>query len=89
MRERTANTGEPYDGEFGAMYEVRLGDTRAWHVVRARCPRCGHDGPVSMDRMLARGDSHTRLIAAEQWLRCSRCGNRVGNSIFLIKLPRN
>jgi hypothetical protein len=78
-----------YGGAFGPLYEVRLGDLRAWHEARARCPRCRRDGAIRMDALFRRGDLNTRLLHVAQWLRCSGCGNRVGNDVYLIQLGRD
>ena len=87
MREQNRN--EPYRGELGPLYDVRLGDLRAWHKARAQCPRCHRDGRVSMDAAGRKAGPEERLLGIARWLRCAGCGNRVGNQVYLVKLGRD
>jgi hypothetical protein len=87
MPEQNGNT--PYQGELGPLYDVRVGDLRAWHEARARCPRCSHDGRLSLDAIGRKADPSERLLGVGRWLRCAGCGNRVGNAIYLVRLGRD
>ena len=87
MREQNRN--EPCRGELGPLYDVRLGDLRAWHEARARCPRCRRDGRVSLDAIGRKAGPEERLLGIARWLRCGGCGHRVGNEVYLVKLGRD
>ena len=83
------NRNTPYRGDLGPLYDVRVGDLRAWHEPRARCPRCNHDGRVSLDAISRKAGAKERLLGVARWLRCTGCGNRVGNSVYLVLLGRD
>ena len=85
---RAQNENEPYRRELG-LYDVRLGDLRAWHEARARCPRCRRDGRVSLDAINRKAEPQERLLGVARCSVCGACGNRVGNSIYLVRLPRD
>ena len=62
FRMREQNRNEPYRGELGPLYDVRLGDLRAWHEPRAQCPRCQRDGRLSLDAVSRKAKSDERLL---------------------------
>lgn len=71
------------------LYDFRVGDLRAWHLVEAVCFRCRHVAMVSHG-ILKHGRSENEWIKyLGARLKCTKCGNRQGNRISLRALPRN
>ena len=81
------STARRVSAELAALHWV--GDVRAWHEVCARCGRCHRQGRVSLDAISRKAEPAERLLGVARWLRCAGCGNRVGNSIYLVMLPRD
>lgn len=72
------NRNKLYRGELGPLYDMRVGDLRAWHEARARCPRCGRDGRINVEAIARKADAAERLLGVARWLRCAGFGNQVG-----------
>jgi hypothetical protein len=69
-------------------HAIRLEDLRAWHVVFATCGACGSRTHVAAKVLEHGRPPHTSLSEIERKLRCSRCGNRRGNTLTLSMAPR-
>ena len=74
---------------IGPRYAIRLGDLRAWHRITARCLRCGHTHAFPADFLAWERPAHARLTELEPKLRCTRCGNRAGNTLSVTRVERN
>jgi hypothetical protein len=70
-------------------YAIRLDDLRAWHVIVATCAVCGRSTHVNAKLLQHCRPPYTRLRDLERKLRCSRCGNRQGNTLRVSMAPRN
>ena len=70
-------------GNIGPKYAARLADLRNWHVLTAVCLACGHKAKIPMWRLKVGRRPETRLLDVEANLRCMRCGNRSGNSVYV------
>lgn len=72
----------------GGLY-LRLGDLAQWHVVVAKCWKCGHVASIP-HATLKRGRSpFTKLIDATFRMRCTACGMGGAQEVVVTKLPRN
>jgi ribosomal protein L37E len=67
---------------------IRLDDLRAWHVVFATCAACGSRTHMAAKVLEHGRPPHTKLRDLERKLRCSRCGNRQGDTLTVSMAPR-
>ena len=74
---------------IGPKYAIRLADLREWHIVTATCFRCRHQTELSAGFLAWERVPHTYLTDLERKLRCTRCGNRQGNTLSVRLVPRN
>lgn len=59
------------------------------YVLVARCQACGHQTELDRKEVGWRFGKNVELSSLAARLRCrSPCGNRIGNRLFLWKLPR-
>ena len=77
------------NGNIGPKYAIRLADLREWHIVTATCFRCRHQTELSAGFLAWERVPHTYLTELERKLRCTRCGNRQGNTLSVRLVPRN
>ena len=83
MAERNGN--EPR----GALQGVLVRDLMPWHQLRALCRSCGRDRPVPAQAIERKIGTLSFVLDAERFLRCSGCGNRKGNALYVVKLGRD
>jgi hypothetical protein len=76
-------------GNIGPRYAIRLGELREWHIVTARCFRCGHHARLGNDFLTWERSPHAYLADLERKLRCTRCGNRRDNTLSVSAASRN
>lgn len=71
-----------------AYWDITFDDIAEWWVLGVRCGCCGHQGMVDRDWLKRRsGAKFVRF--AMKFTRCTRCGNRHHNSVYVAgKLPR-
>jgi ribosomal protein L37E len=70
-------------------YDFRLGDLRAFHLVRAHCQACGYKAIVPNAALLQGRPGYTRLTSLQGRLRCRRCGTK-GKALLEMELrPRD
>ena len=74
---------------IGPKYAIRLDDLRHWHIVTARCFKCSHETEFTGDFIAWERPPHTFLMGLEPKLRCTRCGNRVGNTLSVRMAARD
>ena len=74
---------------IGPRYAIRLGDLRHWHIVTARCFKCSHETEFTGDFIAWERPPHTFLTELQPKLRCTQCGNRVGNMLTVRMAARN
>ena len=74
---------------IGPKYAIQLGDLRRWHIVTARCLRCRHEAEFTGDFIAWERPAHSRLTDLEPKLRCTRCQNRVGNTLSVRRAERS
>jgi hypothetical protein len=73
----------------GPKYAIRLRDLRQWHRITARCFQCSHTYEFTADFLAWERSPHSFLTELEPKLRCTRCGNRKGNTLEVRAMPRN
>ena len=78
-----------HSGNIGPKYAIRLGHLRAWHIVTARCFKCRHETKFTGDFIAWERSPHTYLTELQPKLRCTRCQNRVGNTLNVRVVSRN
>nr|WP_132520961.1 hypothetical protein [Rhizobium sp. BK376] len=78
----------PYDGdpEFDM---ATLASLPEWYVLFARCVHCGNQVAIDRWDVARRCGKGIALAEVCPRLKCNRCGNRIGNRLFLGKLPRD
>lgn len=69
--------------------QMRVYDLREWHMVVARCWRCGHGGQVPLRLLKTGRRASLKLVDATMSMRCTQCGVRGIQQITVYKLPRN
>ena len=74
---------------IGPKYAIRVGDLHEWHIVMARCFKCGYQARIGSDVLAWERPPHTHITELERKLRCTRCGNRTGNTLSVTTVPRN
>lgn len=78
-----------HSGNIGPKYAIRLRDLREWHRVTARCLQCSHAVEFGGDFLAWERPPTTFLTELEPKLRCTRCGNRQGNTLAVRMVSRN
>ncbi len=78
-----------HNGNIGPRYAIRLRDLRAWHRIVARCFACSHAAEFKSDFLAWERPPHSFLTELEPKLRCTRCGNRKGNTLTVRAMERN
>ena len=54
-----------------------------WHLLIGYCGQCGHEAPIDPRRL----PQDRPLETIESELRCTSCGNRLGNYIEIGPVP--
>ena len=72
---------------IGPKYAIRLRDLRSWHRITARCWMCSHAVEFTADFPAWKRPPHSFLTELERKLRCTRCGNREGNTLSVRVMP--
>jgi hypothetical protein len=70
------------------MYDFRLRDLRAWHIVEAICWRCNRTGVVPHAALWRGRDGDDRLTHLERKLRCKVCRRRGDHTITVKMMER-
>ncbi len=83
--------GERYENiVLGAHYVLTLGHLRDWHVLRVICGHChrvGYIHPIELRRR--HYADNMPLNELKPRFRCTKCGNKRGNSWETCRLPRD
>ena len=74
---------------LGPKYAIRMRDLRHWHIVTAECLQCRHETEFTGDFLAWERSPHTYLTDLQRKLRCTRCGNREGNTLSVRMAARN
>ena len=70
-------------------YAFRLGDLRAFHLVRASCHACGNKTIIPRAVLRQGCPGYTRLMSLERRLRCRKCGAKGRASLEVVFRPRD
>ena len=63
-------------------------DLRHWHIVTAECLQFRYTIKLTSDFLAWERSPHTSLTDLQRKLRCTRCGNRQGNTLSVRRAPR-
>ena len=69
-------------------HAIRMRDLRHWHIVSARCLQCRHETEFTGDFLAWERSPHAYLTDLQRKLRCTRCGNREGNTLSVRMAAR-
>ena len=73
---------------IGPKHAIRMRDLRHWHIVSARCLQCRHETGFTGDFLAWERSPHAYLTDLRRKLRCTRCGNREGNTLSVRMAAR-
>ena len=73
---------------LGPKYAIRLSELRHSHIISARCLQCGHEAEFTGDFLAWERSPHACLTDLQRKLRCTRCGNREGNTLSVRMAAR-
>ena len=52
---------------------ITIGDLRPWHVLTARCAKCGRTAQLPVKTFMRMREHRDRLSAVQARLRCTKC----------------
>lgn len=72
-------------GFLNATDSITIGDLRPWHVLRAKCAKCGRTAELPVKSFMRMPQHRDRLSALQARLRCTKC-NAIGRNRLAVSL---